>query len=94
MAGKKTTSKKPVKEVKEAKQIDHVLVPPVELVEENELAQLFTKLGFTKDKLPLIKSNDPAIAFLHLIPGQVVKFVRVSLVSGGKVLYYRLVVGE
>jgi len=92
MVAKKTTKKKQAVEVKEAKQLDHVLIPPVELTTDEELVEFFKTFSLSKDKLPLIKSEDPAVAFMHLKPGQVVKFVRTSLVTGQASPYYRLVV--
>ena len=92
MVEQKTVKKKQVVQAPEAKQLDHVLIPQVELVSDDELAGFFKKFSLSKDKLPLIKSEDPAVAFMHLNPGQVVKFMRTSLVTGQKVPYYRLVI--
>ncbi len=88
MPGK--SAKKKVVQV-EAKPIDHVLVPQVEAATDDELKSLANR-GLTRDKLPLIFSNDPAIAFLKLSPGAVVRFARRSLVTGEEKPFYRLVV--
>ena len=95
LAGKTGTKKKAKIEVpvEPAKQIDHVLVPDVEQSPEEDLKFLAEKHGVTRDKLPLINSLDPAIGFLQLKPGDVVKFHRKSLVTGKESPYYRLVVG-
>ncbi len=92
MAGK-TTKKKKIEIVVDYKPIDHVLVPKVEVASEDDLTTL-AGAGITRDKLPLIKQNDPAVAFLRLKPGDVVKFHRKSLVTGGENLYFRLVISE
>ncbi|MDP3742507.1 MAG: DNA-directed RNA polymerase subunit RpoH/Rpb5 C-terminal domain-containing protein [Candidatus Micrarchaeota archaeon] len=78
----------------EAKQLDHVLVPKVEVATTDDLKDLLDNFGISIDKLPQIKSSDPAIAFLKLKAGDVVKFSRKSLVTGGQNPYYRLVLGE
>lgn len=94
----KTTSKSPkakkakVVEVVDAKLIDHVLVPKVEVATTEDLKSLLDNFGISIDKLPLIKAADPAIAYLKLSPGSVVKFNRTSLVTGENTKYYRLVV--
>ncbi|MBI4406744.1 DNA-directed RNA polymerase subunit H [Candidatus Micrarchaeota archaeon] len=88
MPGK--SAKKKVTQV-EAKPIDHVLVPQAEAAADDELAKLAGQ-GLTRDKLPLIFSTDPAIAFLKLSPGTVVRFTRRSLVTGEEKPFYRLVV--
>ncbi|MFH0713897.1 MAG: DNA-directed RNA polymerase subunit RpoH/Rpb5 C-terminal domain-containing protein [Candidatus Micrarchaeota archaeon] len=95
MAGKSTVKKKSkiVIPVVEAKKLEHVLVPDVDVASEAELKELVDVQGITRDKLPLINSADPAIAFLKLSPGNVVKFTRRSLVTGTENAYYRLVVG-
>lgn len=80
--------------VVEAKVIDHVLVPKVEVATPEDLKNLLDNFGISIDKLPLINSNDPAIAFLKLKAGDTVKFHRKSLVTGGENPYYRLVIGE
>ena len=95
MVGKITGKKKAKAEVVkvDAKPLDHVLVPKVEPANEDDLKLLLTEFGVNIDKLPLIPATDPAIAFLNLTPGKVVKFHRKSLVTGDDTAYYRLVVG-
>lgn len=90
----RTTGKKKAKviAVVDAKPIDHVLVPKVEPATEDDLKKLLDDFGISIDKLTLISSADPAIAFLNLAPGKVVKFHRKSLVTGDDTLFYRLVI--
>ncbi|MFH1247105.1 MAG: DNA-directed RNA polymerase subunit RpoH/Rpb5 C-terminal domain-containing protein [Candidatus Micrarchaeota archaeon] len=95
MAGKTSKKKQKIEApVVEAKVIDHVLVPQVEVATVDDLKNLSDNFGINIDKLPLINSSDPAIAFLKLSAGSVVKFSRKSLVMEGENPYYRLVVGE
>ena len=79
--------------VVDAKPIDHVLVPKVEIADQADLKNLMDNFNISIAKLPLIKSTDSAIAFLKLNPGSVVKFHRTSLVTGDNIDYYRLVIG-
>ncbi len=95
MAAKKESKKKTVtKIVVESKPIDNVLVPLVQLASDDDLKELVDKFNITRDKLPLIFSSDPAIKFLNLHAGNVVKFTRKSLVTGEEKPYYRLVIEE
>ncbi len=98
MAGKVPVKAKKKSKVElpvvEAKQLDHVLVPKVEVATPADLKNLADNFGITIDKLPQINSSDPAIAFLKLKAGDVVKFHRKSLVTGDENPYYRLVLGE
>ncbi len=92
MVGKNTKKKVKIPVVQTVP-IDHVLVPKVEQATEEELKTLVEKFGITRDKLPRINGVDPAISFLNLPPGNVVKFNRKSLVTGEETPYYRLVIG-
>ncbi len=95
MAGKTSKKKAKLEEpVQEAKQLDHVLVPPVEAATSDDIEALAKGMAVTRDKLPLINKGDAAIAFLKLKAGDVVKFNRKSLVTGQENPYYRLVIGE
>lgn len=94
MAVKKQKKKAKVEEVVELKPIDHVLVPKVDVLTDEQVKTVLDKYKMSLGQFPLINSSDPAIAFLKLKPGNVVKFSRKSLVSGEESPYCRLVVGE
>lgn len=90
----KVRKSKKVKEViaVPSEPIKHVLVPKVEIASTQDLNVLKEQFGITRDKLPLIKQDDIAIAYLRATPGDVVKFIRKSLTTGENSAYYRLVI--
>jgi len=70
---------------------DHVLVPKHEILSEKEEKELLEKLGVTKEQLPKIKKDDPAVKALGAKPGQIIKITRKSHTAGVSI-YYRVVV--
>jgi DNA-directed RNA polymerase subunit H len=75
---------------KEAKRIDHFLVPKHELVKEDDLNGILGKFGITKEQFPKIKEWDPAIADLGAKEGDVIRIHRDE--GGVENIYYRVVV--
>ncbi|MBI4043744.1 MAG: DNA-directed RNA polymerase subunit H [Candidatus Diapherotrites archaeon] len=71
---------------------DHVLVPRHEVVSREEEAQVLTKLGVEKEKLPVILESDPSAMEVKAKKGDLVRIVRKSP-TAGETIYYRRVVG-
>jgi len=69
----------------------NVLVPKHEILSEEEKTNLLEKLNISKEQLPKILSNDPAVKAIGAKSGDIVKIVRKSPVAG-EYNYYRLVV--
>lgn len=72
---------------------NHVLVPEHIKVSEKEKKELFENYGISFAELPKINLSDPAIRTLDVKPGDVIKIIRKSAVSGESV-YYRGVINE
>ncbi|MGP6221036.1 DNA-directed RNA polymerase subunit RpoH/Rpb5 C-terminal domain-containing protein [Caldiplasma sukawensis] len=78
--------------------LHHNVVPEHYLVEVKEENKILLKLNVTKDLLPKISINDPAIKALMEIygeiqPGRIIKIVRRNE-KIGPVEYYRVVSNE
>jgi DNA-directed RNA polymerase subunit H len=76
--------------------LEHEIVPEHHLVPVEEEEKVLTELNVTKDDLPKISINDPAIKALEeihgkLIPGRIVRIVRKSP-TAGYYEYYRVIV--
>ncbi len=69
----------------------HVLVPKHTKVSEKEKKDIIEKYNITVYDLPLIKKNDPAIKYLDVKPGDIVKITRKSA-TAGEAAFYRCVV--
>ncbi|MFA5246486.1 MAG: DNA-directed RNA polymerase subunit RpoH/Rpb5 C-terminal domain-containing protein [Candidatus Micrarchaeia archaeon] len=72
----------------------HIFVPKHEVASQKEVDEMCKKYGITVDKLPLIKLTDPALEGLEVVPGQVIKVMRKSAVTGKEESYYRKVVED
>jgi len=76
--------------------LEHEIVPEHHLVPIDEEMIVLKKLNVTKDKLPRISINDPAIKALEEIhgkldPGRIIKIIRKSP-TAGYYEYYRVIV--
>lgn len=75
----------------------HEFVPEHHLLSDEEAEKVLRELNVDKDKLPKIKSDDPAVLYLgmiHGVPvaeGSIIKVVRKSGTAGDFVAY-RLVI--
>jgi DNA-directed RNA polymerase subunit H len=69
----------------------HELVPPHSIADEEEVTLVMEHYGITRDQIPQILRDDPAVKVLGAKPGQVVRIERDSETAGA-VYYYRLVV--
>ncbi len=94
---KEKYEKKVVKPVRKPEEIDiseHFLVPKHILLNEEEKKELLNKLGLNEKNymmyLPKIKASDPAIKKLGAKPGDIIKIIRPSQISGESI-YYRVV---
>jgi len=59
---------------------------------ESEVEELLKLYNVTKDKLPKIRKDDPAIQGLGAKVGDVIKITRKNPWTGGESLYYRVVI--
>ena len=79
--------------------LEHKLVPEHRVLTEKESEEVLKSLRVTKDQLPKIRKEDPAIQVLEKarqapIPeGSIVKIIRISETAGVSEAY-RLVVGR
>jgi len=74
----------------ETTEIEHYLVPKHELVKEDGEQKILETLNATKEQLPKIKLDDPAIRHLTPKKGDVVRIHRHE--KHAKSIYYRVVV--
>ena len=70
----------------------HLFVPQHAVCPQSEVDELCAKYGVTIEQLPKIRLSDPGLAGLEIVPGQVIKILRPSEVTGREEPYYRLVV--
>ena len=72
----------------------HALVPKIVLASEDEVSAVVSKHGATNENLPLIKADDAGLKLnqLEAKPGDVVKCVRLSKMTGKEEAFYRRVV--
>ncbi len=71
--------------------IHHFMVPQHLILPKEQEDELLTKHNLTKDSLPKIKSNDPAIVHLKPKMGDVIWIKRKSP-NFDELFYYRVVV--
>jgi len=74
----------------ETTEIEHHLVPKHELMKEDEEKKILETLNATKEQLPKIKIDDPAIRHLTPKKGDIIKIYRNE--KHAKSIYYRVVV--
>ena len=72
---------------KTIKTLNHSLIPKQAKVSEREKKEIFEKYKISFKELPKIKSDDPAIAHLKLLKGDIVKVIRESRTAGESVFY-------
>lgn len=72
----------------------HVLVPKIVLASEDEVKEALEAHGAAKENLPLIKADDAGLKLngVQAAPGDVVKCLRSSQVTGKEEAFYRRVV--
>ena len=70
----------------------HVLVPKHVVLSEKEVQALVDSTHKSVDALPIIFSDDPALAEIEVKSGDVIKIERLSPVTQKIELYYRIVV--
>ncbi|MFH0971668.1 MAG: DNA-directed RNA polymerase subunit RpoH/Rpb5 C-terminal domain-containing protein [Candidatus Micrarchaeota archaeon] len=69
----------------------HIFLPKHAIASEEEVGELLEKFRITKERLPIMKSDDAAAKALGAKAGDVVKIIRAG--EGGKdELYFRLVI--
>ena len=79
--------------------LEHKLVPEHRVLSDKEAEEILKRLRVTKDQLPKIRKDDPAIAILEkaqkapILEGAVIKIVRLSE-TAGVTEAYRLVIGR
>ena len=71
--------------------IEHKLVPKHELLSPEESQKILDEYNVTRDQLPKIVLNDPAIKHLEAGVGDIIRIIRLSEIVG-KSIYYRVVV--
>jgi DNA-directed RNA polymerase subunit H len=83
-------TKKSKKSNFETSEIKHILVPKHEIVKEEEEKEILEKLNCTKEQLPRIKMDDPALRHLNPKKGDIIRIHREDIHT--KSIYYRVVV--
>ncbi|MEM3407920.1 MAG: DNA-directed RNA polymerase subunit H [Candidatus Micrarchaeia archaeon] len=86
----KTKVKKPKISNFENEPIVHKLIPKHEIVKEEDEKKLLESLNATKEQLPKIKIDDPAIRHLNPKKGDIIRIHREE--KHAKNIYYRVVV--
>lgn len=71
--------------------LDNKLVPKHEILDEKEAERILNFYKVTRNELPRIKKNDPAIKDMNPKVGDIVKITRKSK-TAGKAFYYRVVI--
>jgi DNA-directed RNA polymerase subunit H len=71
----------------------HIMVPPHEIMSEDEVKKLLEIYRITKKELPKILMSDPVIREMNAKVGDVLKITRKSAIAGVS-YYYRVVVEE
>jgi DNA-directed RNA polymerase subunit H len=71
--------------------LDHELVPKHIILNEKEKEEVLKKYRAALRQLPRILSSDPVVKAIGAKPGDVIKIIRKSPVTGESV-YYRVVV--
>lgn len=70
----------------------HIFLPKQTIASEDEVQEVLEKFKITKEKFPLMKSDDPQAKILQAKAGDVVKSIRLSEITGKETAYYRLVI--
>ncbi|MCX8202539.1 MAG: DNA-directed RNA polymerase subunit H [Candidatus Micrarchaeota archaeon] len=70
--------------------IVHYLIPKHEILSEEEEKKILEKYNVTKEQLPRIKIDDPAIRHMNPKKGDIIKIYRED--KHAKSIYYRVVV--
>jgi len=71
--------------------LQHIMVPKHEILSDEEIEKLLKEYQITKEQLPKIKVNDPAVVAIKAKIGDVLIITRKSKTSGTSV-FYRLVI--
>jgi DNA-directed RNA polymerase subunit H len=71
--------------------IEHNLVPKHELLSPEEGQKILEKYNVSRDQMPKILVDDPAIKDMQAKPSDIIKITRKSKYAGDS-LYYRVVV--
>ena len=71
----------------------HILVPKHIKVSDAEKKRLIEQYNISDDKLPKIRSDDPAVQNLDVKIGDLIKIIRKDPITGESV-FYRVVVRE
>ncbi|MFH1224972.1 MAG: DNA-directed RNA polymerase subunit H [Candidatus Diapherotrites archaeon] len=68
----------------------HFLVPKHEIVPEARIDEVLKRYSSSKEKLPQILKNDPALEEIGAKKGDIIKITRNSP-TAGKAIYFRVV---
>ena len=71
--------------------LDHMMVPVHAIIEEEEINTLLSTYHLTREQLPKIYHDDPAVKAIKAKPGDVIRIVRESQ-TAGRAESYRLVI--
>jgi len=71
--------------------LENILVPKHEVLSDKEAERLLELYNVTRDKLPKIRKDDPALRGLGAKVGDIIKITRKSP-SAGTAFYYRVVI--
>jgi DNA-directed RNA polymerase subunit H len=87
---KRKESKSKTSNFEQPTPVEHILIPKHEILNEEEEKKVLEKLNCTKNQLPRIKIDDPAIAHMNPKKGDIVRIHRID--KHAKSIYYRVVV--
>jgi DNA-directed RNA polymerase subunit H (RpoH/RPB5) len=73
--------------------VEHVSSPQYEVLTNDETNEFLESYHVTKNKLPILFSNDPAALYLNLKKGQIVRIIRNSEMTASSIAY-RIVVNK
>jgi DNA-directed RNA polymerase subunit H len=71
--------------------LDHTMVPDHQIMNEEEIAGLFSIYNISSEQLPKMYQDDPAAKTIGAKPGDVVRIIRISH-TAGRAESYRLVI--
>ena len=71
--------------------LEHMMVPAHDIMEEGDIGTLLSTYHLTREQLPKIFHDDPAVKAVKAKPGDVIRIVRESQ-TAGRAESYRLVV--
>ena len=69
----------------------NILVPKHEVLNAEEANRVLKSYGVTRDEMPKIKIDDPAIKDMKVKIGDIIKITRKSK-TAGESIYYRVVI--